>query len=258
MRIQADRTVGYGPGGGPRSEPLCRREGRADRLSGRRPPGDGPLRAREVRRAHAANPGSRATSDGPTRTAGSPKPRRSSSARRRACSKRPSRVHFTQGPTSLTAPSARYDIAERVMRFAGPVEASGTGADSGGLSRMTAREGLYRRDSGVGGARVRHGRVALGGPRRGRPSRAADGGRGRPPLLGAPHRQRPGRPGRRRASSRSGGLGRPPAHGSGRAAAARAAVLGRRRHGDVRRRGARPNPSRSTARPRCSPRPSAA
>jgi LPS export ABC transporter protein LptC len=56
-------------------------------------------------------------------------------------------VHFTQGPTSLTAPSARYDIVERVLRFTGPVEGSGAGDDAGGLSRMTAREGLYRRDS---------------------------------------------------------------------------------------------------------------
>ena len=61
----------------------------------------------------------------------------------------PSRVHFTQGPTSLTAPSARYDVAERVLYFAGPVEATGTGADSGGLSRMVGRKGLYRRDSGA-------------------------------------------------------------------------------------------------------------
>jgi lipopolysaccharide export system protein LptA len=61
----------------------------------------------------------------------------------------PSRVHFTQGPTSLTAPSARYDVAERVLYFAGPLEASGTGPDSGGLSKITGRQGLYRRDSGA-------------------------------------------------------------------------------------------------------------
>ena len=61
----------------------------------------------------------------------------------------PERVHFTQGPTSLTAPSARYDVAERVLYFAGPVEAAGTGSDSGGLSKMTGHKGLYRRDSGA-------------------------------------------------------------------------------------------------------------
>jgi LPS export ABC transporter protein LptC len=61
----------------------------------------------------------------------------------------PERVHFTQGPTSLTAPSARYDIAQRVLHFAGPVEASGSGAESGGLSKMTGRQALYRRDSGA-------------------------------------------------------------------------------------------------------------
>ncbi len=61
----------------------------------------------------------------------------------------PKRVHFTQGPTSLTAPSARYDVAERVLHFAGPVEASGTGSGSGGFSKMIGRQGLYRRDSGA-------------------------------------------------------------------------------------------------------------
>src|SRR6185503_7804473 len=59
----------------------------------------------------------------------------------------PTRGHFTQGTTSLPAPSARYAIDERVMHSGGPVEASATGADSGGLSRMPARQGLYRRDS---------------------------------------------------------------------------------------------------------------
>ena len=61
----------------------------------------------------------------------------------------PKKVHFTQGATSLTAPSARYDIVERVLHFAGPVEGSGSGEDAGGLSKMLARQGLYRRDSGV-------------------------------------------------------------------------------------------------------------
>jgi lipopolysaccharide export system protein LptA len=61
----------------------------------------------------------------------------------------PGRVRFTQGTTALTAASARYDLAERVVRFGGPIEGSGSGSDGGGLSKLTAREGLYRRDSGA-------------------------------------------------------------------------------------------------------------
>jgi LPS export ABC transporter protein LptC len=61
----------------------------------------------------------------------------------------PQRVRFTQGDSTLTAPSARYDLTQRVVRFAGPVEGQGSGAEAGGLSNLTARSGLYRRDSGV-------------------------------------------------------------------------------------------------------------
>ncbi|HSB36872.1 MAG TPA: LptA/OstA family protein, partial [Thermoanaerobaculia bacterium] len=61
----------------------------------------------------------------------------------------PGRVRFTQGSSVLTAPSARYDLAERVLRFAGPVEGESRGAETGGLSKLTARSGLFRRDSGV-------------------------------------------------------------------------------------------------------------
>jgi lipopolysaccharide export system protein LptA len=61
----------------------------------------------------------------------------------------PKTVRFTQGSSVLTAPSARYDLGERVVRFAGPVEGESTGAESGGLSKLTARSGLYRRDDGV-------------------------------------------------------------------------------------------------------------
>src|SRR5262249_49932484 len=61
----------------------------------------------------------------------------------------PKTVKFTQGTSVLTAPSAHYDIAERVVRFTGPVQGESTGEDSGGLSKLTARSGLYRRDDGV-------------------------------------------------------------------------------------------------------------
>lgn len=61
----------------------------------------------------------------------------------------PGRVHFTRGSMDLTAPSARYDLRERVVRFAGPVEGTGTGAESGGISHLAARAALFRRDASV-------------------------------------------------------------------------------------------------------------
>ena len=61
----------------------------------------------------------------------------------------PKRVHFTRGSIDLTAPSARYDLKEKALALAGPVEGAGSGEDSAGLSRMTARSGVYRREAGV-------------------------------------------------------------------------------------------------------------
>jgi LPS export ABC transporter protein LptC len=61
----------------------------------------------------------------------------------------PHPVHFTRGSIDLTAPSARYDLAEKAVRFAGPIEGSGSGTDSGGLSKLTARQGVFRREAGV-------------------------------------------------------------------------------------------------------------
>jgi LPS export ABC transporter protein LptC len=61
----------------------------------------------------------------------------------------PGRVHFTQGSMDITAPSAKYDLKERVVHFAGPIEGTGSGEESGGLSRLTARAARYRRDDSV-------------------------------------------------------------------------------------------------------------
>ncbi|MGE5414331.1 MAG: LPS export ABC transporter periplasmic protein LptC [Syntrophomonadaceae bacterium] len=61
----------------------------------------------------------------------------------------PKPVHFTRGSIDLTAPSARYDLKEKALVLAGPLEGSGAGTDSAGLSKLTARSGVYRRESGV-------------------------------------------------------------------------------------------------------------
>ncbi len=148
LRIQADRTVGYGPAAGlaphlyagehvtltvypEEGEPVTVHSDRADydertrqsRLEGnvRWADADGSLALTETVVFHPATRALEA----------------------------PGRVRFTRGSIDLTAPSARYEVRERLVRFAGPVEGSGTGEDSAGLSRLTAREGLYRRDEGV-------------------------------------------------------------------------------------------------------------
>ncbi len=61
----------------------------------------------------------------------------------------PRPVHFTRGSIDLTAPSARYDLSEKAVRFAGPIEGVGLGADSGGLSKLSARQGVFRREAGL-------------------------------------------------------------------------------------------------------------
>lgn len=61
----------------------------------------------------------------------------------------PKAVHFSRGSIDLTAPSARYDLRERALHLAGPIQGTGSGADSAGLSKLTARSGVFRRDQGV-------------------------------------------------------------------------------------------------------------
>lgn len=61
----------------------------------------------------------------------------------------PHAVHFVRGSIDLTAPSARYDLLEKALHLAGPIQGAGGGSDSAGLSKMTARSGIYRREPGI-------------------------------------------------------------------------------------------------------------
>ncbi|HEY2797677.1 MAG TPA: LPS export ABC transporter periplasmic protein LptC [Thermoanaerobaculia bacterium] len=148
LRIQADRTIGYGPGAGlppnlysgekvtltaypEDGEPITVLSDRAtydersreSRLTGnvRWTDKDGGLAETEEAQFHPA-----------ARILEAPKT-----------------VHFTQGSMDITAPSAKYDLKERVVHFAGPVQGTGSGDESGGLSRLNARSALYRRDAGL-------------------------------------------------------------------------------------------------------------
>ena len=168
LRIKADRTVGYGTAGGPRAGPLRRREGHTHRLSGRRRARHGPRGPRRLRRAHARveAAGQRAVDGHRRRARGDrhgPVP-----SRRSGPSKRRRVVHFTRGTVDLTAPSASYDLHQKVVHFSGPVEGASGGAETGGLTHISARQGLYRREPGVpdwsrSDRRLPHGRPPGGG-----------------------------------------------------------------------------------------------
>ncbi len=61
----------------------------------------------------------------------------------------PKPIHFTRGSIDLAAPSARYDMNEKALILKGPIEGSGSGTDSAGLSKLTARSGVYHRETGL-------------------------------------------------------------------------------------------------------------
>ena len=58
----------------------------------------------------------------------------------------PKTVHFTRGSFDAEARSGRYDVAKRETLLDGPVRGSGTGEDTGGLSKVVADGAVYRRD----------------------------------------------------------------------------------------------------------------
>ncbi len=148
MRIQADRTIGYGPAAG-----LAPNLYAGEKVQLTVYPDDGPPVTVHSERAHYDERTRESRLSGNVRwtdkDGGLAETEEIVFRPRTRVLEAPARVRFTQGPTTLTAPSARYDIVERVLHFAGPVDATGTGADNGGLSTMTARQGLYRRDSGA-------------------------------------------------------------------------------------------------------------
>ncbi len=212
MRIKADRTVGYGPAAG-----LAPNLYAGEKVELTVYPEDGPPvtvhsdradydeRTRESRLSGNVRwndrEGTLATTD---QIVFRPRTRRLEA---------PGRVVLTQGASRFAAPSATYDLADRVVRFAGPVEGTATGERDGALSRLAARQGLYRRDSGIlelefvdassgGGDRLAADRLELQmAPKGGRPSAARATGnvrgmlaRGPAPVGGAPPGPPPERP----------------------------------------------------------------
>ncbi len=147
MRIKADRTVGYGPAAG-----LAPNLYAGEKVELTVYPDDGPPVTVRSERADYDERTRESRLSGNVRWTD----RDGSLAETEEIVFRPKtrvleaprRVRFTQGATELTAPSARYDLTERIVRFPGPIEGSGPG-EGGGLSKLTARQGLYRRDSGA-------------------------------------------------------------------------------------------------------------
>ncbi len=61
----------------------------------------------------------------------------------------PASIHFTRGTFDVHARSGRYDLRRRELTLAGPVEGSGTGEGSEGLTHIHADSAAYRRDEGL-------------------------------------------------------------------------------------------------------------
>jgi lipopolysaccharide export system protein LptA len=61
----------------------------------------------------------------------------------------PAVLHFTRGTFDLTARSGRYDLAGRELTMEGPVQGTGTGEGSGGLTSLSAERAVYRKEESV-------------------------------------------------------------------------------------------------------------
>ncbi|MBC8647311.1 MAG: LPS export ABC transporter periplasmic protein LptC, partial [Thermoanaerobaculia bacterium] len=61
----------------------------------------------------------------------------------------PTPIHFVRGTFDLRAAKGTYDVRNRLVRLQGPIQGSGTGEGSGGLSELTADNALFRRAEGV-------------------------------------------------------------------------------------------------------------
>jgi lipopolysaccharide export system protein LptA len=61
----------------------------------------------------------------------------------------PTPIHFVRGAFDLQAASGSYDVRNRVVKLAGPIEGTGTGEGSGGISSLSADSAQFRRAEGV-------------------------------------------------------------------------------------------------------------
>lgn len=61
----------------------------------------------------------------------------------------PTPIHFVRGTFDLRAAKGTYDVRNRLVKLQGPIQGSGTGEGSGGLSELTADSALFRRAEGV-------------------------------------------------------------------------------------------------------------
>jgi lipopolysaccharide export system protein LptA len=61
----------------------------------------------------------------------------------------PEAIHLVRGTFDLRARSGVYEVATRTLTLRGPIEGTGTGEGSGGVSSLAAEAGTYRRDEGV-------------------------------------------------------------------------------------------------------------
>jgi lipopolysaccharide export system protein LptA len=61
----------------------------------------------------------------------------------------PEKIHLSQGSFSLDARSGQYDAGKREVHLDGPIQGSGTGQETGGLTSLKADSAVYRREQSI-------------------------------------------------------------------------------------------------------------
>jgi len=149
FRIRSDRTVGYGAGAG-----LPPNRYALEKVSLTVYPEDGEPLTVHADRAQYDDRSKAAILSGNVRWA-DPKDGALGETERiefdptKRVLRAPVALHFARGTFDVRAASGSWDVKTRVLALAGPVQGSGTGQGSGGLSSLAADSAEYRRDEGI-------------------------------------------------------------------------------------------------------------
>jgi lipopolysaccharide transport protein LptA len=149
FRIRSDRTVGYGAGAG-----LPPNRYALEKVSLTVYPEDGEPLTVHAERAQYDDRSKAAILSGNVRWA-DPKDGALGETERiefdptKRVLRAPVALHFARGTFDVRAASGNYDVKTRVLTLAGPIQGSGTGQGSGGLSSLASDSGEYRRGEGI-------------------------------------------------------------------------------------------------------------
>ncbi|HEU5250268.1 MAG TPA: LPS export ABC transporter periplasmic protein LptC, partial [Thermoanaerobaculia bacterium] len=149
FRIRSDRTVGYGAGAG-----LPPNRYALERVALTVYPEDGPPVTVQADRAQYDDRTKAAILSGNVRWAdpqdgalGETEKLEFDPTKR--ILRAPMPLHFARGTFDARASRGSYDVKSRVLSLSGPIQGSGTGQGSSGLSEISAESGEYRREEGI-------------------------------------------------------------------------------------------------------------